>query len=462
MKNSQILGKKMLQSTKHITLVGAGLIGSLLAIILAKRGYSVNVYERRPDMRREKIIAGRSINLALSDRGWLALELAGVGDDIRKVAVPMPGRMVHNVDSSVVFQPYGKGNQAINSVSRGGLNMTLMKLADEFPNVQFFFNHRCADIDHDTATAHFHNDITGADVAVKSDLVIGSDGAFSAVRMRLQKNDRFDFSQTYIPHGYKELTISAAPDGGFLMEKNALHIWPRGDFMLIALPNQNGTFTCTLFLPFEGNPSFEMLKTKQDVQKFFEETFPDAIALMPTYLDDFFMNPTSSLCLIRCFPWSYKDKVMLIGDSAHAIVPFYGQGMIAGFEDCRVLNELLDKYNDDWAVVLPEYERSRKPNGDAIADLALRNFVEMRDLVAQPEFLLRKKIESVLSQKFPEKYVPLYTLVTFSPHVEYKDALAESKKQDALFAKIFAMPDVEKRWQTVEFEAELEQIMANY
>ncbi|MBL7709189.1 MAG: FAD-dependent monooxygenase, partial [Chitinophagaceae bacterium] len=333
---------------KDITIIGAGLVGSLLSIYLAKRGYRVSIFERRPDMRKEKISAGRSINLALSDRGLLALDKVGLADEIKNISIPMHGRHIHNMDSSTAFQPYGKEGQFINSVSRGALNMKLMDLAEQH-GVQIQFNHKCSAIDWKTNTINF--ELPGSQpVAHHSQLIFGSDGAFSAARMQHQlQHDKFNYSQYYIDCGYKELTIPPTPAGEFAMEVNALHIWPRKDYMLIALPNLDKTFTCTLFFPFEGPASFSNLTTKEKVQSFFENTFPDAIALMPDYVNEFFNNPTSSLVTVKCFPWVREDKFALIGDAAHAIVPFFGQGMNCGFEDCRVLDELIDENGDDWA-----------------------------------------------------------------------------------------------------------------
>lgn len=430
-----------------ITIVGGGLVGSLLSIYLAKRGYQVDVYERRPDMRKEDISAGRSINLALSDRGWRGLEGAGIADEIRKIAIPMKGRMMHDLESNLTFQPYGKPGQAIFSVSRGELNMKMVSLAEAFGNVTYHFNERCIGVDLETATATFENQTTGKTKVVKSDRLIGTDGAFSAVRLQLQMTDRFDYSQNYLKHGYKELHIPPAEGGGWRIEKNALHIWPRGNFMLIALPNEDGSFTCTLFFPFEGEQSFASLKTEEDVLAFFIETFPDAVPLMPNLTKDYFHNPTSSLAIIRCFPWSWKDKVLIMGDASHAIVPFYGQGMNSGFEDVSVFSEMMRTYGHDWENLFKAFEIGRKPNADAIADLALQNFIEMRDRVADPQFLLQKKIEAKLSEKYPDKWLPLYSQVTFSD-IPYAEALAHGKMQETIMQKVMAIPDIESSWQS--------------
>ena len=392
-----------MNETKHIAIVGAGLVGSLLSIYLAKRGYKVSVFERRFDMREHQIDGGRSINLALSNRGIKSLEEVGLARQLKEAAVPMHGRMMHDVAGNLTFQPYGKQGQFINSVSRGGLNMVLMNEAEKH-GVEFFFEHRCASVDFNKTEIAFQ--LHAAVIHKKFDIILGADGAYSAVRGSMQYTDRFDYSQSYIEHGYKEFRIPPGDGGKFLMEKNALHIWPRESFMLIALPNPDATFTCTLFFPFDGNPSFGSLKDPDAFQSFFEKTFPDVTPLMPTLTEDLRDNPTSSLITIRCYPW-VVNNTLLLGDASHGIVPFFGQGMNAGFEDCRILNQLLETHNDNWQTVLPAFQQLRKPDTDAIAKLALDNFVEMRDLVADADFLLRKKIEARLHELYPEKWIPL-------------------------------------------------------
>jgi kynurenine 3-monooxygenase len=435
---------------EKIAITGGGLVGSLLGVYLARRGYNIDIFERRPDMRHEKIQAGRSINLALSDRGWLGLEKAGLADAIRKIAIPMPGRMIHALDGSNSFLPYGKADQAIYSVSRGELNKTLITEAEKFDGVKFHFNQRCTASNLEQAELTFEHTKTQIQTTHSFSRVFGTDGAFSEVRHRMMFSDRFDYSQTYLPDGYKELHIAPNADGSHKLEKNALHIWPRGRFMLIALPNLDGSFTCTLFFPFEGEDSFSSLTTSAQVLAFFEKTFPDTLQLIPNLVEQFFHNPTSSLVIVRCFPWSYKDKFLLLGDAAHAIVPFYGQGMNCGFEDCRVFDELLQESDGNWESVFKKTEASRKPNSDAIAELALQNYIEMRDLVARPEFVLRKKIEARLNQLKPEKWLPLYSMVTFS-HLPYKTALDEGRRQDAIMTRLMAIPNIESQWQNDTF-----------
>lgn len=455
----------MLKKSKHIAIVGAGLVGSLLSIYLKKRGYQVTVFERRPDMRRKGYEGGRSINLALSNRGIRALEEIGLAEPLKQVAIPMHGRVMHDRKGTLTFQPYGKQDQYINSVSRSGLNVVLMNEAEKL-GVEFVFDQRIEKVDIENTSLIFSRQSTvnsqqstvsspqgGGQSTVDSgpfDLIIGADGAFSLVRGSFQLTDRFDYAQEYIAHGYKELSIPAGVGGRFQIEKNALHIWPRESFMLIALPNPDGSFTCTLFFPFQGKVSFDKLKTNEAIQKFFEETFPDALNLMPDMLEDFNGNPTSSLVTVKCNPW-VRNKTLLIGDAAHAIVPFFGQGMNAGFEDCRILNSLLDKHGDNWDTVLSDFQEQRKPDADAIAQLALDNFVEMRDLVADATFLLRKKIEAKLHELYPDKWIPLYSMVTFNDNTRYSDAYKTGQRQKKIMDEVMQMPDIEASWMSLDF-----------
>ncbi|MFC5270785.1 FAD-dependent oxidoreductase [Adhaeribacter terreus] len=450
----------MRESQPNATIVGAGLVGSLLALYLAKKGNKVTIFERRPDMRKADIGGGRSINLALSDRGWRALEGIGIGDDIRKVGIPMYKRVMHDVKGNLTSQPYGKEGQGIYSVSRGGLNMKLMDLAEENPNINLHFNQQLTNLDLKTNTLEFHNPQTNEDTKVQAERVFGADGAFSAVRSVLQKTERFEYSQSYLEYGYKELTIAPGENGTWQLEKNALHIWPRGQYMMIALPNLDGSFTCTMFFPYEGEHSFSALKTEADVTKFFSEVFPDALPLMPTLLEDYFGNPTGTLVTVKCFPWTYQDKVALIGDAAHAVVPFYGQGMNAGFEDCTVLNQLMEAHDNDWETIFKAFETSRKPNADAIADLAVLNFVEMRDKVADPQFLLQKKIEGKINAMYPEQWIPLYTMVTFSPDIPYAKAMKNGQKQEKIMKKLMKYIKTEADFEKPEVQEILQQKMA--
>jgi len=437
---------------KNITIIGAGLVGSLLSIYLSKRGYKVKVFERRGDMRMEKMSAGRSINLALSDRGLLALDKVGLSEEIKQIAIPMHGRQIHHLDGTTTFQPYGKEGQYINSVSRSTLNMKLMDLAEEH-GVEIHFNEKLKKIDWAKDVMEFENTNGKSLPSFKTDLIFGADGAFSAARLQHQlQHDKFDYSQYYIDCGYKELTIPATASGDFAMEVNALHIWPRKDYMLIALPNLDKTFTCTLFFPFEGEASFANLITEEKVKEFFQKTFPDAVPLMPDYVNEFFNNPTSSLITVKCFPWIRDSTFALIGDAAHAIVPFFGQGMNCGFEDCRILDELIEQNGDDWHTILQQYQTLRKPDGDAIADLAVNNFTEMREKTADPKFLLQKKIEARLHEKYPDKWIPAYSQVTFSPHIRYSEALQRGQQQEAIMQEVMAIKSIEENWQSEEIE----------
>ncbi len=433
-----------MKNKQHIAIAGAGLVGSLLSIYLAKRGHRVSVFERRGDMRKQAVDGGRSINLALSNRGLRALDEVGLTNEIRRTAIPMHGRVMHDRSGKLTFQPYGKTGQFINSISRSNLNIVLMDKAESL-GVEFHFEQRLTTIDFDKTQISFSN--SGPS---ESDTIIGADGAFSTVRSGMQINDRFDYSQNYIAHGYKELHIPASENGGFQLEKNALHIWPRESFMLIALPNPDGSFTCTLFFPFEGPLSFSSLKKEKEVAEFLKQTFPDAEALMANAVEGFMNSPASSLVTVKCFPWA-KNNTLLIGDAAHAIVPFYGQGMNAGFEDCRVLNQLIDKA-DDWKSIFSEFQKTRKPDTDSIAELALDNFIEMRDLVADAKFLLRKKIEAKLNQLFPEKWIPLYSMVTFREDIRYSDALAIGQKQKKIMDGVMQTSDIENNWEHLNFE----------
>ncbi|KAA9331360.1 FAD-dependent monooxygenase [Hymenobacter busanensis] len=428
-------------AAEPLTVMGAGLVGSLLSLYLARRGHTVNVFERRPDPRRAGADVGRSINLALSDRGWRALEGVGVAEAVREVAIPMYRRVMHDVKGQLTHQPYGLPGQAIYSVSRGGLNRRLLELAEAEPGVTLQFQQQCLDVNLRQRELHLRDAETGAEQHVAFRRLFGTDGAFSAVRGALQKTDRFNYSQSYLEYAYKELTIAPAADGGWVLEKNALHIWPRGRYMMIALPNLDGSFTCTLFFPFEGEESFAALPTPADVEAFFGRVFPDALPLMPELTEDFFHNPTASLVTVKCFPWAFGDEALLLGDAAHAIVPFYGQGMNAGFEDCTVLNQLMDQHGDDWETIFEAFQEQRKPNADAIAEMAVYNFVEMRDRVADPRFLLQKQIESKITAQYPGQWLSLYSQVTFS-HTPYHAAWTNGQRQDAIMARI--MPHIQR------------------
>lgn len=428
---------------KQVTIVGAGLVGSLWAIYLNKAGFKVQVFERRADMRKANIVAGKSINLATSYRGWKALDTLGIGDEIRKIAIPMYGRTLHGQQGEHFFQPYGINQQAIYSVSRGAINAKLMDIAEQ--QAELFFNEDCINVDLKNNVCTFKNSSNGKISEVKSDLIFATDGAFSAVRYNaMQKLDRFSYSQNYIPDGYKEILLPANSDGSFKLDKNSLHIWPRAEFMLIALPNFDGSFTCTLFMPFEGHKhGFNNLTSKEKIEDFFINIFPDFYKMMPDVASHWDEHPLSSLAIVRCFPW-YHNNTVLMGDAAHATVPFFGQGMNCGFEDCTVMWDLMQKYDANadaditvFEKVFAEYQKLRKPNGDAVQDLSLLNYVVMRDKVNDPAFQLQQKIERRINELYPEKYFPMYSMVSFSD-IEYHVALSKGKEQDTLMTQFIS------------------------
>jgi kynurenine 3-monooxygenase len=418
-------------------LIGSGLAGGLLAAYLGRRGYDVDLYERRSDPREGNIIGGRSINLALSTRGIHALEQVGIANEVLQHAIPMRGRMIHDKSGDLHFAPYDVDpKKCINSIGRAALNTTVIEAAQRYSNVRVHFNHRCTNVDLTEAVAYLETKTgqAGKDqlIPAHGDAVIGVDGAFSAVRQSMQKKlENFEYDESYLPHGYKELTIPSGPGGSWQMEKNALHIWPRKSFMMIALPNPDGSFTCTLFWEFEGPRSFATTKTDDEVRRFFREEFPDAVPLMPTLLKDFKDNPTGSLVTIRCAPWFYQDKVALVGDAAHAVVPFYGQGMNAAFEDCVVLDECLAQFPNNRERAFAEYFVRRKENADALADLAIENFIEMRDKTASRAFRAKKKLDHLLEALLPGIYLPLYTMVTFT-RIPYAEAARRAQRQDRI------------------------------
>jgi len=430
---------------KNFTVVGGGPVGTLLAISLARHGYKVGLYEGRPDSRQTSIYQGKSINIALSDRGWTSLEKVGISADARRQAIPMDHRAIHGVDGDLSSLPYGKDGDAIWSVSRGGINEHLLDIADDEANITTHFEHRLIDIDFESASTTFRV-ANSAEKVVESDFAFGADGAHSKVRRLAHDVPRFSYSQTYMPQCYIELNIPANPDGSHKMPMNALHIWPRKDFMLIALPNLDGTFTCTLFMNHSGNPSFESLQERSAVEAFFKTNFVDAMEYLENPIDVFMENTAAPLFLVQVFPWSFNRKVGLIGDAAHAIVPFYGQGMNCGFEDCAELDALIGELDHDWDQIFPAYENARKPNGDAIAELSKRNFVEMSDLSGDRNFQLRKKIEAKFSDEYPELWTPLYSMVTFSPDVPYSEALRIGDEQNKIMEKIMALPKIEDDW----------------
>lgn len=438
-----------MQKNKNIAIIGSGLVGSLLAIYLIKRGHQVTVFDRRKDVRTIEF-SGRSINLAMSNRGWNALAKVGIEEQIRKIALPLDKRAMHVNGKPVYFQKYGKEGEAIYSISRGVLNRKMIDLAED-AGVQFKFEEKVWDVKLAEAKIYTGENERGAWKEYQFDIVFGADGAFSRIRHKMQRQSRFNYSQFFIDVGYKELTITANNDGTHKLDNSCFHIWPRGEFMLIAMPNLDGSFTCTLFLPFEGKISFETLNTETAAGKFFNDYFPDIKDDISNLMRDFFKNPTSAMVTMKCFPWTYKDKVALVGDSAHAIVPFYGQGMNAGFEDISVLDDLMLKYGDDWEQIFSKYQIRRKPNADAIAELSYRNFVEMSSKTANPEFLLQKKIEKHFSENYPEQWIPLYSRVTFSDK-PYSEALAIGDQQKTIMKEVMKLENIEDKWDSIEVE----------
>jgi kynurenine 3-monooxygenase len=438
-----------MQTPKKIAVVGSGLVGTLLAIYLKKRGHQVDVFDRSADIRKINF-SGRSINLVMSNRGWKTLEDIGLCEEIEKIGIPVDKRAIHKQDGELIYQNYGKDGECIYSLSRGVLNKKMIDLAEQ-AGVNFKFEQKVWDVDLTTATISIGESERGEWTTENYDLTFGSDGAFSRIRHRMQRQSMFNYSQEFLEIGYKELHIPANEDGTHKLDKNSLHIWPRGKFMLMALANLDGSFTCTLFMPHDGENSFESLKTTEELVSFFGEYFPDTKDVIPDLVEDFFKNPTSYLVTMKCFPWTYSDKVALIGDACHAIVPFYGHGMNAGFEDITVLNQMIDKYGDDWANLLNDYENSRKPNADAIAELSRRNFVEMSSKTADEKFLLQKKIEKWFSDKHPDKWMPLYSRVTFSLQ-PYSEALAIGDFQNKIMDDILKIQNIQEKWNSEEVE----------
>ena len=429
---------------KEITIVGAGLVGSLCALYLLKRGYKVSVFERRKDLRSEIITAGKSINLALSERGWTALKKVGIDHEVKKIAIPVYKRIMHDIQGEITEQPYGNNGQAIYSVSRVKMNLLMMDLAEQ-KGASLYFNEKCIGIDFNDSNTTFENTKSKNIQTIKSDFIVGADGAFSEVRKQMVSQKKHEYKYNEIAHDYKELLVPSGEKNSYLLEKNGLHIWPRGDFMLMALANLDGSFTCTLFAPKKGKHSFENLNTKKEVENYFSNIFPDFIKLVPNLYEQWKSNPTSTLGIVRTYPWHIDDVAFLIGDAAHATVPFYGQGMNCGFEDCRVLDELLDDCKENLKKCFKKYSEIRKPNGDGVQDLSMQNFIVMRDKTADPIFLIQKKIEKKFSNLYPEKWTPLYSMVSFS-NISYSDAWEIGMRQEKLMKQIMKTPNIEEIW----------------
>ncbi|SDB53572.1 kynurenine 3-monooxygenase [Flavobacteriaceae bacterium MAR_2010_188] len=432
---------------QNVLIIGAGLCGSLLALRLAQRGFNVSVYEKRPDLRKVEISAGRSINLAFSDRGNKGIKLVGLEEEVKKLCIPMHGRMLHDKDGNTILANYsGREHEYINSISRGDLNALLLTEAEKHDHVNIYFNKKCNTVDFEKTTANFYDYETKTEFIEDADIIIATDGAGSILRKSyyLGKKFLFSFMQEYLTHGYKELSIEPDVNGEFQIYKNALHIWSRGDFMMIALPNLDGSFTVTLFLSFsEGKYNFDNLKSEEKVLEFFQEEFPDALEKMPNLAEEFFKNPTAPLGTVKCSPWHYKGNTLLMGDAAHAIVPFYGQGMNASFEDVVVFDEILDSFNGNWEEIFKTYERNRKPDTDAIAFLAIDNFHEMKEHVGNPIFREKRSIEMALEKEFPEQYSSKYSLVTFNEEIGYREAMLKGRAQDKAILNMLADKEID-------------------
>lgn len=430
-----------MSKNQNILIIGAGLCGSLLALRLAQHGFNITLVEKRPDLRKISLDAGRSINLALSDRGLRGLRLAGVEEAAQDLLIPMTGRMIHEKSGNTFLSPYsGRDDEYINSVSRPGLNKLLLNEAEKMPNVKIIFNQACTEVDFDSPSATFEDFDSGEKSTYTADVIFGTDGAGSVVRANMIHDKSFllNISQQWLGHGYKELEIPPAENAGYRTYKNALHIWPRGEDMLIALPNLNGSFTVTLFLPYKNSDyCFENLTTPEMVQEYFQKEFPDVLELIPNLTEKFFNNPIGAMGTVKCNPWHRFGKTLLMGDAAHAMVPFYGQGMNASFEDVAVFDEILMKFKDSlsaenttWENIFDEYEKVRKKDADAIGELAVDNFDEMKAHTGMELFQKKRKLETAFEAEFPQDYYSKYSLVTFKEDLPYSEAKRQGRAQD--------------------------------
>ena len=428
---------------ERIIIVGSGLVGTLLALYMARLGHRVSVYDRRDDPRSTTESAGKSINLTLCERGFRALDRVGVGDAVRRFTIPAYGREMHSAGNGTTFQAYGNHGEAIHSIARSDINRTLVQQAARHPAIRFEFNHECRDVDCDRPAVCLRSVATGEESRVEADRIFGCDGAFSTVRRRLQRRDLLDYSQSFVPQGYKELRLPAGAGGDWALNRNAIHIWPRGGYMLIGFANLDGSFTLALHLPFEGEPSFASIRSGDDLRALFRRDFPDVLPLLRDLEHDFFAHPVSSMVTIRCSPWTVDGKVALIGDAAHAIVPSYGQGANCGFEDCSVLHDCLESSGGGWEAALAEFEGRRKAEAEAIADLALEHFEELQERLGDAEFLLRKRIELRIAELHPDRYASLYSMISFTG-LSYVEARRKDLEQRAIVDRILATPDIER------------------
>jgi len=442
-----------------IIVIGAGLVGSLLSMFLAKKGYQVQIFERGPDPRKNSHNSGRSINLTLCERGLKVLDRVGVGSAVRALTVPVYGRLIHDIEGKLTFQPYGNHHEAIYSIERNELNKVLLDFAERNFRINVSFQQKCLDVDFTVPAVELKNQISGETTRHQAERIFGADGAYSAVRQQMQKKTRLNFSQQYWSQGYKELQVPPSVNKKWTSEKNVIHIWPRGNYMLLGFPNLDGSFTCSLHLPFEGPLSFDSIRAEEDLRGLFNDCFPDAVPMMPGLVNDFFSHPANSMITIKCAPWSYQNKVALIGDSAHSIFPSYGQGANAGFEDCAMLYDCMEKHGNDWRRVLSEFEKQRHPNTDAIADLCIDHFRELRDHTGTRTFLLKKEIERKLNEAYPEKYLDLYSMISFT-QMPYTEALRVDREQRAIVEQIMSVKEVEKKLNSVEVNALISTLMA--
>jgi kynurenine 3-monooxygenase len=427
---------------ENIIIVGAGLVGSLLSVYLARAGFKVSVYERHSDPRQINLQSGRSINITLSERGFQALDAVGVGDTVRKFCIPVYGRIIHGQDGELTYQPYGNNKKAIYSIGRDDLTKVLLSFAEKHENMEFYFNEKCSDIDLPTATLKLQNVETGKISQVQADRIFGADGAFSVVRRKMQRLKRFNYSQEYCEQGYKEIIIPPCNEN-WALDQNAIHIWPRGNFMLIGFPNLDKSFTLSLQLPYEGQISHESIISPNDLRKIFETYFPDVWPLVKPNCTDYFHKSVEAMITIKCFPWTYQDKVALIGDSCHAIFPSYGQGANAGFEDCQVLTKCIEKQPTDWQKIFQEYETLRKQNLDAIADLCFEHFTELRKMVGDFKFLRQKRIERKLQELYPD-FASLYYNISFTC-LPYAEALTIERNHQNVIKKLEEIESIEEQ-----------------
>ncbi|HEV3194020.1 MAG TPA: NAD(P)/FAD-dependent oxidoreductase [Polyangiaceae bacterium] len=425
-------------------MVGGGLVGCVLAVYLAKRGHQISVFERHADPRTALGSTRSAVNITLCERGLRALAAVGMRDRVSSLCVPVHGRRIHGLDDTVAYQPYGNRSEAIYSISRSDLNKALIELAEKEQGVQFHFGQKCVHVELARATAHFEDTHVGTVSQIESERLFGADGAYSTVRLHMQKTEYFNYSQQYWSQCYTSVRIPPRPGGEPILESGTLHIWPRGNCMLIAFPNRDCSVTASLLIPRRGENSRESLSTAALMRSFFHALFRDAVRAVPDLPDQFFAEPVNSLLTVRCDPWSCEDKVLLIGDAAHAILPSYGQGANAGFEDCSILDGCIERHGTDWGAAFRSFESERKASMDTIADLCIEHFTELCDLVGDPKFLRRREIERRLEELHPDLYQPLYSMVSFG-FMSYADAIRVDRRQRALVDHMMEMDEIDDK-----------------